>query len=77
MTTYITELLQDVLKGKEDYRYLAEIIKDYVMKNSEDKYSYIVDAIQVSILQYTNKFLSYQECETIYFAIKGFQSLYL
>ena len=75
MTTYINELLQETIKEKKDYSYLAETIKDYITKNNENKYEYIIDAIQIAILNSTNKFISYEECENIYFAIKGFKSL--
>lgn len=75
MTTYINELLQETMNDQKDYRYLAEIIKNYITKNNEDKYMYIIDAIQIAILNSTDKFISYEECENMYFAIKGFESL--
>ena len=66
MKQYINELLQETLGT----------IYDYVTKNNESKYNYIIDAIQISILNQTSKFISYQECEDMYFAIKGFESVY-
>lgn len=76
MTAYINELLQETLQGKNDYNQLAGIIENYITKNNEDKYMYIIDAIQVAILRNTNRFISYEQCETMYLAIKGFESIY-
>ena len=76
MTTYINELLQERFNSKENYMVLAETINNYITKNNESKYNYIIDAMQVAILQYTNKFLLFQECEELYLAIKGFESLF-
>lgn len=75
MTTYINELLQEIMQEQKDYNQLAETIKNYIIKNNEDKYMYIIDAIQIAILNSTNKFISFEECENIYFTIKGFESL--
>ena len=75
MTTYINELLQERFNSKENYMVLAETINNYITGNNESKYNYIIDAIQVAILQYTDKFLLFQECEELYLAIKGFESL--
>lgn len=75
MTTYINELLQETLQGKNDYKQLAGIIENYITKNNENKYMYIIDAIQVAILRYTDRFISYEQCESMYYAIKGFESL--
>ena len=76
MTTYINELLQERFDSKENYMVLAETINNYITNNNESKYNYIIDAMQVAILQYTNKFLLFQECEELYLAIKGFESLF-
>jgi hypothetical protein len=76
MTTYINELLQETLNSKEDYMGLAKSIYMYITQNSEDKYSYIVDAMQMLIFNKTNKFLLYSDVEVMYFAIKGFESIY-
>lgn len=76
MTNYINELIQETIGTKDDYSILAKAIYNYISSNDESKYEYIVDAIQVSILQHTDKFLSYQTCEDMYFAIKGFESVY-
>ena len=76
MTTYINELLQERFNSKENYMVLAETINNYITRNNESKYNYIIDAMQVAILQYTNKFLLFQECEELYLAIKGFESLF-
>ena len=76
MTTYINELLQERFNSKENYMVLAETINNYITSNNESKYNYIIDAIQVAILQYTNKFLLFQECEELYLTIKGFESLF-
>ena len=75
MTTYINELLQERFNSKENYMVLAETINNYITRNNESKYNYIIDAMQVAILQYTDKFLLFQECEELYLAIKGFESL--
>lgn len=76
MTTYINELLQERFDSKENYMVLAETINNYITNNNESKYNYIIDAMQVAILQYTNKFLLFQECEELYLTIKGFESLF-
>lgn len=76
MTTYINELLQERFNSEENYMVLAETINNYITSNNESKYNYIIDAIQVAILQYANKFLLFQECEELYLAIKGFESLF-
>ena len=76
MTTYINELLQERFNSKENYMVLAETINNYITSNNESKYNYIIDAMQVAILQYTNKFLLFQECEELYLTIKGFESLF-
>jgi hypothetical protein len=76
MTAYINELLQETLQGKNDYNQLAGIIENYITKNNEDKYMYIIDAIQVAILRNTNRFISYEQCETLYLTIKGFESIH-
>jgi hypothetical protein len=76
MTTYINELLQERFNSKENYMVLAETINNYITNNNESKYNYIIDAMQVAILQYTNKFLLFQECEELYLTIKGFESLF-
>lgn len=76
MTAYINELLQERFNSKENYMVLAETINNYITSNNESKYNYIIDAIQVAILQYTNKFLLFQECEELYLTIKGFESLF-
>jgi hypothetical protein len=76
MTSYINELLQETLQGKNDYNQLAGIIENYITKNNEDKYMYIIDAIQVAILRNTNRFISYEQCETLYLTIKGFESIH-
>ena len=76
MTTYINELLQERFNSEENYMVLAETINNYITSNNESKYNYIIDAIQVAILQYTNKFLLFQECEELYLTIKGFESLF-
>lgn len=75
MTTYINELLQETLQGKNDYNQLAGIIENYITNNNENNYMYIIDAIQVAILRYTGRFILYEQCETMYYAIKGFESL--
>lgn len=75
MTTYINELLQERFNSKENYMVLAETINNYITRNNESKYNYIIDAMQVAILQYTNKFLLFQECEELYLTIKGFESI--
>lgn len=75
MTTYINELLQETLQGKNDYNQLAGIIENYITNNNENNYMYIIDAIQVAILKYTDRFISYEQCESMYYAIKGFESL--
>lgn len=75
MTTYINELLQERFNSKENYMVLAETINNYITNNNESKYNYIIDAMQVAILQYTNKFLLFQECEELYLTIKGFESI--
>lgn len=75
MTTYINELLQETLQGKNDYNQLAGIIENYITNNNENNYMYIIDAIQVAILRYTDRFISYEQCESMYYAIKGFESL--
>lgn len=75
MTTYINELLQERFDSKENYMVLAETINNYITRNNESKYNYIIDAMQVAILQYTNKFLLFQECEELYLTIKGFESI--
>ena len=76
MTAYINELLQETLQGKNDYNQLAGIIENYITKNNENKYMYIIDAIQVAILRNTNRFISYEQCETLYLTIKGFESIH-
>ena len=76
MTAFINELLQETLQGKNDYNQLAGIIENYIKKNNEDKYMYIIDAIQVAILRNTNRFISYKQCETLYLTIKGFESIH-
>jgi hypothetical protein len=76
MTNYINELIQETIGTKDDYSILAKAIYNYISNNSEDKYKFIVDAMQMLILQYTDKFLMYQTCEDMYFAIKGFESIY-
>ena len=76
MTTYINELLQESLNSNEDYSILSEIIYNYIKQNDERLYEYIIDAIQAAIIQYTDKFIIYQECENIYLIIKGFESIY-
>lgn len=76
MTTYINELLQERFNSKENYMVLAETINNYIINNNDSKYNYVIDAIQVAILQYTNKFLLFQECEELYLTIKGFESLF-
>lgn len=76
MTTYINELLQDMLVTEKDYSQLSESIFNYMTKNDDSKYEFIIDAIQMLILQQTNKFISYQECENMYLTIRGFQSIY-
>lgn len=76
MTAFINELLQETLQGKNDYNQLAGIIENYITKNNEDKYMYIIDAIQVAILRNTNRFISYKQCETLYLTIKGFESIH-
>ena len=76
MTTYINELLQERFNSKENYMVLAETINNYITNNNDSKYNYVIDAMQVAILQYTNKFLLFQECEELYLAIKGFESLF-
>lgn len=76
MTTYINELLQERFNSKENYMVLAETINNYITNNNDSKYNYIIDAMQVAILQYTNKFLLFQECEELYLTIKGFESLF-
>lgn len=75
MTTYINELLQERFNSKENYMVLAETINNYITRNNESKYNYVIDAIQVAILQYTNKFLLFHECEELYLTIKGFESI--
>lgn len=76
MTTYINELLQERFDSKENYMVLAETINNYITNNNESKYNYIIDAMQVAILQYTDNLLLFQECEELYLAIKGFESLF-
>lgn len=76
MTNYINELIQETIGTKGDYSILAKAIYNYISNNSEDKYEFIVDAMQMLILQHTDKFLMYQTCEDMYFAIKGFESIY-
>jgi hypothetical protein len=76
MTNYINELIQETIGSKDDYSILAKAIYNYISNNSEDKYKFIVDAMQMLILQHTDKFLMYQTCEDMYFAIKGFESIY-
>lgn len=76
MTNYINELIQETIGTKDDYSILAKAIYNYISNNSEDKYKFIVDAMQMLILQYTDKFLMYQTCADMYFAIKGFESIY-
>jgi hypothetical protein len=76
MTTYINELLQERFDSKENYMVLAETINNYITSNNESKYNYIIDAMQVAILQYTDNLLLFQECEELYLAIKGFESLF-
>lgn len=76
MTNYINELIQETIGTKGDYSILAKAIYNYISNNSEDKYKFIVDAMQMLILQHTDKFLMYQTCEDMYFAIKGFESIY-
>ncbi len=76
MKQYINELLQETIGTGNDYKVLSETIHDYITKNDESKYNYIIDAIQISILNQTSKFISYQQCEDMYFAIKGFESIY-
>ena len=76
MTTYINELLQERFNSKENYMVLAETINNYITNNNECKYNYIIDAMQVAILQYTDNLLLFQECEELYLAIKGFESLF-
>jgi hypothetical protein len=76
MTTYINELLQERFNSKENYMVLAETINNYITNNNDSKYNYVIDAMQVAILQYTNKFLLFQECEELYLTIKGFESLF-
>lgn len=76
MTNYINELIQETIGTKDDYSILAKAIYNYISNNSEDKYKFIVDAMQMLILQHTDKFLKYQTCEDMYFAIKGFESIY-
>ena len=76
MTNYINELIQETIGTKDDYSILAKSIYNYISSNSEDKYEFIVDAMQMLILQHTDKFLMYQTCEDMYFAIKGFESIY-
>lgn len=75
MTQYINELIQETIGTKEDYSILAKSIYNYISSNNESKYSFVIDAIQVLILQYTGKFLIYQTCEELYFSIKGFESI--
>lgn len=75
MKTYINELLQETLNMNKDFTELSETIYNYIIKNDEDKYNYIVDAMQIAILQQAEKLLMYSECEDMYFAIKGFQSI--
>ncbi len=76
MTNYINELIQETIGTKDDYSILAKAIYNYISNNSEDKYKFIVDVMQMLILQHTDKFLMYQTCEDMYFAIKGFESIY-
>lgn len=76
MTTYINKLLQESLNSKEDYSILSEIIYNYIKQNDNSLYEYIIDAIQAVIMQYTDKFIIYQECENIYLAIKSFELIY-
>lgn len=76
MTNYINELIQETIGTKGDYSILAKAIYNYISSNSEDKYEFIVDVMQMLILQHTDKFLMYQTCEDMYFAIKGFESIY-
>ena len=76
MTKYINELIQETIGTKDDYSILAKAIYNYISNNSEDKYKFIVDVMQMLILQHTDKFLMYQTCEDMYFAIKGFESIY-
>ena len=76
MLNYINELLQQVFESNNNYRLLSSEIYNYISNNSEDKYKFIVDAMQMLILQHTDKFLMYQTCEDMYFAIKGFESIY-
>ena len=76
MTQYINELIQETIGTKDDYSILAKAIYNYISNNSEDKYKFIVDVMQMLILQHTDKFLMYQTCEDMYFAIKGFESIY-
>ena len=76
MTTYINELLQESLNSKEDYSILSEIIYNYIKQNDNNLYEYIIDAIQAAIMQYTDRFMIYQECENIYLTIKSFESIY-
>ena len=76
MLNYINELLQEVFESNKDYRLLSSEIYNYISNNNESKYMYIVDAIQITILNHTDKFLSYQKCLDIYLTIKGFESVY-
>lgn len=76
MTTFINELLQDILVSSEDYTSLAENIYNIIIKNDESMYNHIIDAIQILILQQTDKFLLFNDCEDLYLAIKGFESIY-
>lgn len=76
MTNYINGLLQEVLETNNNYDRLAEAIYDYITRNDESMYNYIIDAMQMLILQQTDKFIVYQDCENMYLAIKGFESIY-
>jgi hypothetical protein len=76
MLNYINELLQEVFESNNNYRLLSSEIYNYISNNNESKYMYIVDAIQIAILNHTDKFLSYQKCLDIYLTIKGFESVY-
>ena len=76
MTNYINELLQGILVPSENYTELAENIYNIIIKNDESMYNHIIDAIQILILQHTDKFLLFNDCEELYLSIKGFESIY-
>ena len=70
MSEYINKLIKNKLESNDDYTVLINNIKDVIMKNNNIPNTYVIDSIQMMIMRSTNKFLLYNDCEDIFFAIK-------